>query len=133
MPEDINNLDTNDDGLKAIFGDRFHDESGNDSGNRKVVVSKKESTSNHYPTKAVQKVKEEPVEHQWEPVKVNTWMDNLKACAIWAFGFGCLTVLFFSWQQKGLMDASVAVPTMLTCAALGGWGVGKNAMRGKNR
>ena len=130
MPNDINELDVTDAGLKGIFGNRFHDETQTEP---VAAVSKKESTSTPNHAKAAQKAKEEPVEHQWEPVKVNTWMDNLKACAIWAFGFGCLTVLFFSWQQKGLMDASVAVPTMLTCAALGGWGVGKNAMRGKSR
>lgn len=131
MPEDINELDVTDAGLKAIMGNRFHDTTQNAQYQPEVAVSKKESTSNPYPAKAAQKGKEEPVEHQWEPVKVNTWMDNLKSCAIWAFGFGCLTVLVFSWQQKGLMDASVAVPSMLTFAALGGWGVGKNAMRGK--
>lgn len=130
MPEDINELDVTDAGLKGIFGSRFQDETMNEP---VKVVSKKESTTIPNAANVAQKAKESPAEHQWEPVKVNTWMDNLKACAIWAFGFGCLTVLFFSWQQKGLMDASVAVPTMLTCAALGGWGVGKNAMRGKSR
>jgi hypothetical protein len=121
MPDDINGLDVTDAGLKGIFGSRFHDET-----EPVKVVSKKETT-----TTATAKVAEKPMDAQWEPVKENTWMDNLKACAIWAIGFGCLTFLFFSWQQAGLMDASVAVPTMLTCTALGGWGVGRNAMRGK--
>lgn len=128
MSEDINNLDTHDEGLKAIFGERFHDIT-----EPAKAVSKKETPTTTYPTKAAQKVKERAVEAQWEPTKENTWYDNLKACAIWALGFAALTLLFFSWQQKGLMDSSVALPTMLVCTALGGWGVGKNAMRGTRR
>lgn len=128
MSEDINNLDTHDEGLKAIFGDRFHDIT-----EPAKAVSKKETPTTTYPAKAAQKVKERAVEPQWIPTKENTWYDNLKACAIWAVGFAALTLLFFSWQQKGLMDSSVALPTMLVCTALGGWGVGKNAMRGKSR
>ena len=96
-----------------------------------VAVSKNATTTTANTAKAAQKPTEKPVEAQWEPVKEHSWMDNLKTCAIWAVGFGSLTFLFFSWQQAGLMDASVAVPTMLTCTALGGWGVGRNAMRGK--
>lgn len=133
MSEDINNLDTHDEGLKAIFGERFHDISGNNNRSTERDISKKEAPTTTYPTKAEQKVKCEPVEAQWEPTKENTWYDNLKACAIWALGFAALTLLFFSWQQKGLMDSSVALPTMLVCTALGGWGVGKNAMRGTGR
>lgn len=146
MPEDINHLDTNDDGLKAIFGERFHDQTEgkriatpvcglvrNDNGVTERDISKKETPTTTYPAKAAQKVKERAVEAQWEPTKENTWYDNLKACAIWALGFAALTLLFFSWQQKGLMDSSVALPTMLVCTALGGWGVGKNAMRGTRR
>lgn len=124
MPDDINGLDVTDAGLKAIMGSRFHDETQNKP---EKVVSKNATTT----TTKAEKPKEKLMEAQWEPVKENTWMDNLKACAIWAVGFGGLTFLFFSWQQAGLMDASVAVPTMLTCTALGGWGVGRNAMRGK--
>ena len=74
-----------------------------------------------------QKPTERPVETQWEPSKETTWMDKLKACAIWAFGFGSLSCLVFYWQQAGLMDASIAVPTMCVFTALAGWGVGKNA------
>ena len=128
MLNDVNNLDTHDEGLKAIFGERFHDIT-----EPAKAISKKETPTTTYPTKAAQKVKERAVEAQWEPTKENTWYDNLKACAIWALGFAALTLLFFSWQQKGLMDSSVALPTMLVCTALGGWGVGKNAMRGTRR
>lgn len=118
MPDDINGLDVTDAGLKGIFGSRFHDET-----EPVKVVSKKETTT----TTATAKVAEKPMDAQWEPVKVNTWLDKLKACAIWALGFGSLSCLVFFWEQAGLMASSIAVPTMCVLTALGGWGVGKNA------
>ena len=159
MPEDINHLDTNDEGLKGIFGNRWHDETDHaryvieslrESAERFVeeeearrnearerynvaAISKKETPTKCKEAKVAQKPMYKPVEPQWQPTKENTWYDNLKACAIWALVFGLLTFIFFSWQQKGLMDASVALPSMLVCAALFGWGVGKNAMRGTRR
>lgn len=62
----------------------------------------------------------------WEPAKETNWTDNMKACAKSALLFGGLSFLVFYWQQAGLMDSSVAVPTMCICTALAGLGVGKN-------
>lgn len=105
MENDINNLDPDDEGLKQIFGDRFHD-----------------ATKESIPAR-VQK----SVEPQWEPVKPDpNWLDSLKACAKHVILFGGLSFLVFYWQQAGLMDSSVAVPTMCICTALAGVGVGKN-------
>ena len=81
-------------------------------------VSKKETTT--------QKVKDKPVEAQWEPVKEYSWMDNLKNCVQWVIGFGGLSFLLFYWEQAGLMAESIAVPCMCLCTALAGWGLGKN-------
>ena len=122
MPDDINTLDVTDAGLKGIFGDRFHDET-----QPAMARPKKISTAPCKESNVAQKPTERPVETQWEPSKETTWMDKLKACAIWAFGFGSLSCLVFYWQQAGLMDASIAVPTMCVFTALAGWGVGKNA------
>lgn len=73
-------------------------------------------------------------EAKWEPAKpAPNGLDNLKACAMWAVGFGSLCLLFFYWQQTGQMEPSAAVPSMCVCTALAGWGVGKNAARGANR
>jgi hypothetical protein len=126
MPDDINELDVTDAGLKGIFGDRFHDET-----QPAMARPKKISTTCKY-SNVAEKATEKPVEAQWEPVKENTWLDNLKACAFWSIGFGCLTLLLFCWQQEGLMDASIAIPSMWVSTALGGWGVGRNAVR-RNR
>lgn len=56
---------------------------------------------------------------------------NIWGCVKYAVLFGGLTLLLYYWQQSGLMDASVAVPSMLVCSALAGWGVGKNSKRGE--
>ena len=113
MSDDINNLDPNDEGLKGIFGDRFHDATGD--------------APTHRAVNAEQKTTHTPVAAQWEPVKPDpNWLDNLKACVKHAAIFGGLSFLVFYWQQAGLMDSSVAVPTMCICAALAGLGVGRN-------
>ena len=81
-------------------------------------VSKKETTT--------QKVKDKPVQEQWQPSKEHNWMDNLKNCVQWVIGFGGLSFLLFYWEQAGLMAESIAVPCMCLCTALAGWGLGKN-------
>lgn len=40
--------------------------------------------------------------------------------------FGGLFALIAFWQYTGQMAATAAVPSMCVCAALGGYGVGKN-------
>ena len=112
MSDDINNLDPNDEGLKGIFGDRFHDTTQEEGPPRNIPVQK--------PVRVSQDAK-------WEPVKPDpNWLDSLKACAKHAAIFGGLSFLVFYWQQAGLMDSSVAVPTMCICTALAGLGVGRN-------
>jgi hypothetical protein len=131
MPNDINHLDANDEGLKAIFGDRFHDET-----TEKPEAAK--TTRKQNPAKAVKapaiEPKTEPASYKdakWNPVKPDpNWLDKLKACAMYTVGFGGLSILLFSWQQAGLMDSSVAIPSMCVCTALAGFGVGKNALKG---
>ena len=120
MSNDINHLDTNDEGLKAIFGGRFHDE-----------------TSSTPPAKAVEKPKAAPravqsgtgkaKDAKWEPIKDITNMDKLKECVKWAAIFGGLNALLFYWQQAGLLDSKAAVPSMIVCALLAGLSIGWNA------
>jgi hypothetical protein len=123
MPEDINELDVTDAGLKAIMGNRFHDET------MKEVISKKETTTVKT-EKSAHKPTHDFKDGKWEPIKENTWMDSLKAAARWVIGFGGLSFLVFYWMEAGLMDESIAVPSIAICAALAGFGVGLKA-RGK--
>lgn len=63
------------------------------------------------------------------PAPAPSYMDRLKNCAKHSVLYGGLCVLFFMWQQKGLMDAAAAVPAMLTCSAMWGLNVGKTALK----
>ena len=120
MIDDINNLDTKDEGLKAIFGDRFHDET--------VAVSKKETTNAAKAEKPVQKAILKPRDDEWEPAPHDrTQMEKLKACAKEALIFGGLSLLFFYFQQSGQMAISASMPCICACCILMGLGVGKNA------
>lgn len=101
MPNDINELDVTDYGLKQIMGDSFQD-------------------ATEQPTED----KHEP-DAEWHPVKERTWTNGLKACVKSAIIFGGLTILIYSWQQAGLMASSIAVPSMCVCSCLMGLGIGK--------
>lgn len=122
---DINNLDPNDEGLKAVMGAKFHDATKDPAPVRKAAPA---------PAKAVE-AKPEKKTHTvpaalWEPVKPDpNAMERLAACAKSALLFGGLGLLFFYWQQTGLMDPTAALPSMCTCAALAGLSVGRNATK----
>ena len=98
-------------------------------GKPQKVNPNKESTNTTNREKTAQKDPHIPTHNyngkSWEPVKEPNWMDNLKNCAKWAFGFGGLSFLLFYWERAGLMAESIAVPCMCLCTALAGWGVGK--------
>lgn len=120
MPNDINELDVNDIGLKGIFGDRFHDET--------TAVSKKETTTTTKPEKSAQKVTLKPRDAEWEPAPhAPTQMEKIKACAKDAIIFGGLSLMFFYFQQTGQMLPSASMPCICACCVLMGLGVGKNA------
>ena len=120
MSNDINHLDANDEGLKAIFGSRFQD----DTCSKPAEVTKK--------AKPIQKTVEQSgtekdMDGKWEPVKVVTSLDKLKACAKWGGIFGGMNALLFYWQQAGLLDSKAAVPSMIVCALLAGLSIGWHA------
>lgn len=62
---------------------------------------------------------------EWHPVKERNWMDDLTDCAKSTLIFGGLSLLVWYWEISGLMDMSVALPSMIACAALAGIGIGK--------
>lgn len=122
---DVNNLDPNDEGLKAVMGDRFHDATTGEPAPAKKATP-------------VQPVEERPTRQtvkkvlpaKWAPPKPDpNWMDRLQACTKWAAIFGGMGTLFFYWQQAGLMDPAAAMPSMIACALLGGLSIGRNAVK----
>lgn len=134
MLNDINNLDTEDIGLKGIFGDRFHDataESGDKPAKAKATTCTTEiSKANHKPSNKPRKTKEYE-DAEFEPaMPAPNQMDKLKACAKSALLFGGLSLLFFYWQQTGQMALTASMPCICTCCVLAGLSVGKNAARG---
>jgi hypothetical protein len=117
MPDDINNLDTKEEGLKGIFGSRFQDLS-EASAERKEKVTVNTTQSG----KVAQKPTEKPMEYA-EPALC--FMEKLKDAAKRVLSFAVLNLLIFYWQQKGLMAESIALPCMIACAVLAGYGIAK--------
>ena len=122
MPNDINELDVNDIGLKGIFGKRFEDETEIKPEVNEAVDAYYESTSPKKTTKSASKVWS-PFEA--EPSFTQKLLDTAKRTGL----FGALYLLFFYWQCTGQMQPSAAVPAMCVCAAMVGWSIGKNARK----
>ena len=127
---EINHLDPDDIGLKAIMGNRFHDAT------KPMVEPISTKSTNHckesnVAQKPTSKVMDKAVDAQWEPARPEpNWMDRLKDCVKWVGTFAVLSCLIFYWKQAGLMAESIAVPCMCVCTALAGWGAGRNIRKG---
>ena len=115
---EINNLDPEDIGLKQVMGDRFKDTT-----RQPMVEPFRSETDIDQSQKAM--------DAQWEPVKEYNRMEDMKECVKSSFIFGGLNMLIWYWQISGLMDESIALPSMLVCAVLFGLGIGKCCKRGK--
>lgn len=125
MPNDINELDVNDIGLKGIFGERFQDETQEEVFTRSPEVKVEWCE---------RKAKDIPVEAQWCPAKAEPSLaQRLMNAAKWTGFFGCLSWIFFYWQESGQMHPSAAVPCMCACTAMVGWAIGKNMVGGKKK
>lgn len=112
--------------LAAMMGDKFVDQTVPLSEMPKI---EQQTTDIPKP----KKMDENPTDAQWMPTKQRTFMDDLADCAKTTMLFGCLNVLIWYWETAGLMDESIALPSMLVCAALAGFGVGKIAVKGNRK
>lgn len=122
---DINHLDPNDDGLKAVMGAKFHDETAG-----QPSPAKKAAPVKAVEEKPARKNSEKDAPAKWAPPKPDpNWLDRLKAAAKWTAIFGGLGLLFFYWQQTGLMDPTAALPSMIVCTLLAGVSIGKHATK----
>ena len=95
--------------LKSIMGEKFQDMS-------------EAKQAPIQPKKTAEKPTQKPMEAEWHPVKPK---NNLAECAKTTLVCGCLGLLFWYWEISGLMDMSVALPSMLVCAGVAGLGIGK--------
>ena len=129
MSNDINHLDTEDLGLKAIFGDRFQDQTVAPKAQKKTegdaALFRQPKGAATFPRG--EGLTEKAADAQWEPAKAVTTMDKLIGCAKWAGIFGGLNGLLFYWQQAGLLASEAAVPSMVVCALLAGLSIGWHA------
>ena len=123
---EINNLDPDDIGLKAVMGNRFHDET------KKPMVEpvNTRTTNTTKAEKKAQKPTDGAVDASWAPVKNPNWMDNLKSCVKSVVLFGGLSFLIFYWKEAGLMAESIAVPAIAVCTAFAGFGAGRTVRKG---
>lgn len=147
MPKDINELDVEDFGLQMIFGENFTDETKEQPAAAQMPTFEKSPDRNDTedfkipdakpapnPAKAVKapaiEPKTEPKDAQWCPVKPDpNWLDRLKDTAKWVGCCGGLSMLFFYWEQTGQMLHSASFPSVVICALLAGFGVGKNVAK----
>lgn len=112
---DINNLDPNDEGLKAIMGAKFQDVSGI----QKPVTRKMEQVPEKKPCHKVP-------DAQWEPVKgAPGYMNRLKAAACGVAKPAVLGLFFFWCQQCQKMDSTTAVCAMFACVAVAAFHMGR--------
>ena len=101
---EIRKYDPEDEELKAIMGEQFQDKT--------------------------QEAQSEPEQGDWAEVDEDFtyskayFLNGLKSAAS-VLGFACLTLLVFFWQDAGLMDISIAEPSMCVCSALAGFSAGK--------
>ena len=75
-----------------------------------------------------QKVPVPDAEYEPVPDHAPAFYDRLNQCTKWALLFGGLVSLIGYWEFTGQMVASAAVPSMVVCAAVGGFMIG-NACR----
>lgn len=75
--------------------------------------------------KTAQKPTVKPMDAEYKPVK--TWYDPKTVNLVkWTVIFIGLEYLVFYWMQTGQMQESAAMPSMIVCALLAGFSVGKN-------
>ena len=78
---DINHLDTEDEGLSQIFGDRFHDESKTPAAVKPATTRKSTTPKKKSAPAVVEPPKAEPVIPVQQPVESDSysWLPQLKA------------------------------------------------------
>lgn len=109
--------------LAEMMGSQFIDQT--------VPLSEMPRTNEEYSDiPKPKKTAEKPMDAQWQPTKQRNFMDDLYDCTKSTMIFGGLNVLIWYWQGAGLMDESIALPSMIACAVLAGIGIGK-ALGGK--
>lgn len=116
MPNDINELDVNDIGLKQVMGSRFQDETAENFDNEYSDAPSVKAAQ-----KPTQKPRRDAVKYAQDfPVAEPSFPQKLLACGKKAAVYAGLCLLVFYWQQTGQMEPSAAVPCMMACTTMVG-------------
>lgn len=108
---EIRKYDPEDEELKAIMGEQFQDKTQEAQSEPEKPECRKVS---EYTTEA----------ENGDTEGTSFLLFGIKSAAS-VLGFACLTLLVFFWQDAGLMDISIAEPSMCVCSALTGFSAGK--------
>lgn len=114
MPNDINELDVNDIGLKMVMGDRFQDDTQSASEAKEECFTRGPEMNIRWSEPKKPKAKDA----QWEPVPQYSFTQKLMTCGKKAAVYAGLCLLISYWQSTGQMEASAAMPCMMACTAL---------------
>lgn len=135
MPEEINNLDPEDIGLKSIMGVHFIDETAQATEKPKTTIKPINTTQTE---KAAQKPAQKPAkaneaikDAQWESVKPDPdFMEKLKQTAKDVCKYAALSLILFWWQQTGRLEETTAWYSLLFCVGMVFFSIGKNCRGG---
>lgn len=135
MPDDINNLDTKDIGLKGIFGDRFEDMTAQATEKPKTTSKPSNTTQTEKaaqkPAQKPEKANEAAKDAQWEPVKpALDFIGKLKQTAKDVCLYAVLSLILFWWQQTGRLEETTAWYSLLVCVGMVFFSIGKNCRGG---
>ena len=124
--------DSEDEGLKAVMGDKFQDVSReiptsaasplNDKVRREMEQKYPDNLKTLSDSKDPERSK--LTEGEWNQLNRVSPMAKLKGCAKGVWLYGCISLLLFWWQQAGLLDSKAAVPSFIVLALLAGVQIG---------
>lgn len=123
--------DAEDEGLKAVMGSQFQDQTKED----RKDVPKAAEDHRKYPPHLGTVADHKPTENskvldgQWIQLNTVSPMAKLKACARGVGLYGGISILLFWWQQAGLLASEAAWPSFIVLALLAGMKIG-SACRG---
>lgn len=119
--------DADDEGLKAVMGDKFQDKTKDASHVTGAMKTKRDMEQN-YPSclGTVADKKQTTPKGEWKeyPTYAPNWFDRLKGCGKYALVCGALVAVFWYWNITGQMASAAAIPCMVACGTYGGFKIG---------
>lgn len=119
-----------DEGLEAMMGDRFHDETKTEkkpAEKPKAKPAAKKTTNPRWNVAA----KDIPVQAQWEPEKpAPDMMDKLKSIVKDVSIYAVISLLLFWWKQTGRLEETTAWYALIIGVGMVFFSIGKHCRGG---